>query len=399
MPSVYFTEDDMCTTQKLGIKRVQDWFVANDWSVSTDPEQSDLAIVLTCAGWSKLVDNSLDRIHRLAHLGEDRLAVVGCVNDANPERVSEIFSGRTFATRTLEETIEALIPDARVPLSDIPHASEFRSKADYRLYDLTKRYVNIAAGCSFSCSFCTHKPGLGELRSRTPEDILGQIRELAKGDLRIVALMGMETAYYGRDIGSSYPELLEAVLELGGDFEINVAQFNPVGVTKYHDRLLPLFQTKRITDIQMPIQTTSQRLLKMMYRPPVTREVGSFLKKVREKNTRVVLRTDIIVGFATETMEELEDTLAFVVEVFDEVAVYALEIYPELPAIKYKHLEHSPEELQRRVKYATEYIERHGLMAHGGQQADVDLIDVEKRKEEMRRSRGTCTSANAFEIA
>jgi tRNA A37 methylthiotransferase MiaB len=385
MRKVYFTRDDMCTTLKLEVKRIYDYFLANDWFVTDDPNTADLVLCLTCSGWKKLEQASLQRLRSLQPLG-DKVICVGCTNDNNPTGVAEVHKGRCFPTRKLHE-IDSLIPNPRVKLSEIPQPSTFKSREDYRLYDITKRFVNIAFGCSFSCSYCPHTVGLGPLKSRTVENILSEIENLIAGGVRIVVLTGMETAMYGRDIGTTFPYLLNRVLKMNADFDINIGQFHPIGILKYYDELLPLFSSKRITDIQIPIQTTSDRILKMMKRPLGIEKIAKFLREVKSRNRSVILRTDLIVGFPTETMEELDGSLRFVADVFDEIAIYGVEIREYLHAGKYLGDAFSMEEINRRIEYATRYIESNGKMSHGGQQSEVSLDEVEKRKEEMRRAK------------
>ncbi|MDD5007425.1 MAG: radical SAM protein [Syntrophorhabdaceae bacterium] len=385
MSSIYFTPDDMCTTQKLKVKRISDYFIANKWSVVTDPEAADIVLCLTCSGWEKLETISLDRLRALQYLG-NKVVSVGCVNDVNPRAVAEIHHGRCISMQRLKD-IEDLIPDHEVRLSDIPEPSTFRCKEDYRLYDLTKRFVNIASGCSFSCSYCPHKIGLGPLRSRTVEDITAQVEDLVAENVRIVVLTGMETAFYGRDIGTNYPYLIRKVMEVDPGFEIHVAQFNPAGVLKYCDELLPLFSSTRVTDIQIPLQTTSSRILRLMNRPLKVDKVNRFLKEIRKNNKKAVFRTDIIVGFPTETIEELNETLRFVTDVYDEVAVYAFELRKGLPVERLTDYVLPEAEMAARVEYAVDFVEKSGRMAHGGQQSGVSLTEVEERKEIVRRKR------------
>ena len=300
--------------------------------------------------------------------------------------MAAVHNGRCISSRK-KHMIEDLVPNPKVRLSDIPEPSTFRTKEDYRLYDLTKRFVNIASGCSFKCTYCPHKIGLGPLKSRTEEDVLDQIMDLLKGGVRIVVLTGMETAFYGRDIGTTYPSLLKKVIELDGSFEIHVAQFNPVGILKYADELLPLFSNKRVTDIQIPIQTNSDRILKLMGRAPGVNKIGEFMREVKKHNKMAVLRTDIMVGFPSETVEELEINLEFATDIFDEIAVYATEIREDFPVGRLLDQAFSKEEMDRRVQYATNFVETRGKMAHGGQQAAVSLIEIEKRKQAMRDAR------------
>lgn len=388
MQKVYFTKDDMCTTLKLEVKRIYDFFVANGWEITTDPVQSDIIISPSCVGWENLEKKSLERLETMNRLGKTVISL-GCINHFNPEDVAKVHSGTCIPTQNLEQ-ISALIPNASVKLLDIPEPSTFKNKEDYRLYDLSKRYVNIVTGCSFSCVYCPHRIGLGRVRSRPVEQILEQIKDLIENGVRIVVLTGMETALYGKDIGTSYPILLKRVLELDATFDIHVAQFNPIGISKYYDDLLPLFLNERVTDIQIPIQSKSSRILKLMHRPLATEKVGEFLRIVKNKNKRVVLRTDIIVAFPSETEEELKETLCFVSEIFDEVAVYAIEIRKGLPVEKMKEQAYSLEETQRRIKFATKFLEDKGILAHGGQQTDEYLIELEKRRIALRKARNSC---------
>ena len=388
MSSFFFTPDEMCTSLKLEMKHIQDFFLANDWTPAPAAFKADLVLCITCSGWVKLEQNSLKTLASLQDV-PGRVVCVGCVNEVNPDAVARVHSGPRISTRHLED-IEAYIEDLKVRLVDVPAPSTFRNKEDYRLYDLTKRYVNICLGCSFACSYCPHRVGLGKLRSRTVEDILEQVRGLIKECVKTVVLTGMETALYGRDIGTTYPELLRSVLELDDSYNVHIAQFHPVGVEQYFDELVELCSNERITDIQIPIQTTSRRLLKMMNRPSLSERLAEFLGNIKAANSKVILRTDVIIGFPKETMEELDATLEFATTYFDEVAAYGIELRKELPAGKYIPDQFPRQEIDRRIDYAMDFVESRGCMAHGGQQATVSLLEIEERKQAMRKAKGQC---------
>jgi len=386
MPKVYFTEDNMCTTKKLEVKRIYDYFVANGWTVTMEMDQADIIICPTCVGWKIKEQKSLERLRMANKLGKEVVSF-GCLNNFNPVGVAAVHSGICIPAQSLEQ-VAFLIKEPKVKFCDIPEPSTFKSKEDYRLYDLTKRYVNIVDGCSFACIYCPHRIGLGRIKSRPQQEILTQIKDLVSGGVRIVVLTGMETALYGMDIGTSYPELLRKVLEMDSCFEVHVAQFNPFGVIRYYNDLLVLFSNDRLTDIQIPIQTTSERILKLMRRPLGVEKIGGFLKIVRNNNKSAILRTDLIVGFPTETEEELNESLRFAVDVFDEIAVYAIEIREGLPIEKLKGQAHSSEEINRRIDFAVKFIEDRGKMAHKGQQGeDLSLRNVEMRKEALRKAK------------
>lgn len=388
MKTVYFSEDDMCTTQMLQLARVQSWFLLNGWQVIQDEAKADLALCLTCNGWSLLERRSFERIEKMKKTTkDDALVVFGCINDAHPKQVAKVHQGKTVSNKLIDEQIDALIPDAKIKFADVPHSSTFRTKADYRVWDPKKHFVNVANGCTFNCSFCTHKPGLGKRRSRTKQDIVQQVEKLVAQGVETIVLTGMETGYYGLEHGTSFPDMLKDVLAVDDSFDVHIAQFNPSGIHKFYDEMLPLVQSKRIADFQLPIQTTSSRLLQMMKRPNHYQEVDQFMVEMRRFNNRAITRTDLIIGWPTETMDELNHSLEFAVKHFDEIAAYVIELSPDLPAWKYKPDAFDQEELNRRLAYAKAFIESHGRMAHCGQQDDPTMASVEERRKKMREER------------
>lgn len=393
----FITDDDMCTTQKLNLARVQKWIEANAGSIVDDPAEADKVLCMTCNGWALLEQRSYDRIKTLDEKFHDKMIVMGCVVDSHPGKVKEIFQGPTVRTRSEEpfsfSEIQKVIPEFETPLEQIPAQSVFRRKEDYRDYNLSKRFINIAEGCSFACTFCTHKPGLGPRRSRPVDDIMGQIAKCVEEGVKIVNLMGMETALYGRDVGSSYPDLLRRVLDFSDTYEVHVAQFNPYGIDEYYDELLPLFSNPRVSDIQVPIQTTSTRLLGMMKRKNHSDVVAPFMTAVRAANRRAVLRTDLIIGWPTETDEERYASLDFAGKYFDEIATYTIELSPDLPAWKYQDKAFSPEKLAELLKESREYLEKFNVFAHSGQQDDNTMMSAEEKRRQLRERKAQLAAA------
>lgn len=394
MPRVYFVPDKMCTMLKLEIKRVHDFFVANGWEVTTSPESADKILCSVCVGWDNLEQESLDALDALAGFG-DKVAAIGCVNAIDERRVDAVHRGSRIPSDRMSAAAE-LIPDAAVRFEDVPEPSTFRSREDYRLYDLTKRYVNIAYGCSFSCSYCLHKVGIGPRRSRPVADIVAQVDELRRGGVRVVVLTGMETGLYGRDLDTDFAALLRAVLALDAEFDVHIAQHHPSGLLHFEDQYVELLSNPRVTDLQLPIQTTSERLLALMNRPPLPPRLADVLRAVALRNPRLVLRTDLIVGFPGETWSEFQDAVAFAADIFDEIAVYRFERKTGLAAERMDE-GLGPDEIDRRRDYALETIAASGKLAHNGQQATMDLNELERRRVAQRAAKAAAAGCRLRE--
>ena len=199
--------------------------------------------------------------------------------------------------------------------------------------------------------------------------------------------MGMETSLWGIEFGLSYPILLEEILKIKGDFQIHVAQFQPTGIKRYYDELLRLFSNKRVSDIQLPIQTTSQRIMRMMKRQELSAYVGPFIEELRKKNQRSVLRTDLIICWPSETKTERLNSLNFAGKYFDEIALYTIELNKDLPAWKFKDDAYSIEEMDKIRFESRKYLEEKypNVVVHSGQQDDDKMESAEKKRIALRK--------------
>lgn len=385
MSKVYFAPDQMCTTLKLEAKRLQDFFVANGWSVTDNPENADKIICGVCVGFDSLVSYSLKHIKDLSVFG-DKVAAIGCASGLTTELGESVSLGGSAPTIKIS-TPEELIPNPVIGINDISEPSTFRSKQDYRLYNLSKRFVNLALGCAFNCSFCLHKASIGDRKSRSIEHILEQVKGLVKeGEVKTIVLTGLETGMYGREIGANYSTLLKMIFEVEGDFEVAVAQFHPSGFDHYEAELIKMFSNPRVVDLQVPIQTTSSRLLNLMSRPPLPLALGKILGEISATNPGIVLRTDLMVGFPSETPDEFSSSVNFAAEYFDEISLYRFETRTGLAADKLGD-KISKQETEKRREYAIKILSEKGKLFHCGSQDAVDLTALEQKRQEQRKSK------------
>jgi tRNA A37 methylthiotransferase MiaB len=201
--------------------------------------------------------------------------------------------------------------------------------------------------------------------------------------------MGMETSLWGIEFGSSYPELLKEILNLDKNIQVHVAQFQPTGIKRYYDSLLELFSNKRVTDIQLPIQSTSKRIMRMMKRQELSSYVGPFMQDLRKRNPRAVLRTDLIICWPTETLNERIDSLNFAGKYFDEIALYTIELSPDLPAWEYQKdaLDEKETEIIRRESKNHLLENFKNIVVHSGQQDDDSMESAEKKRIELRKKK------------
>ena len=187
-----------------------------------------------------------------------------------------------------------------------------------------KAWVSIMYGCNNFCTYCIVPYVRGRERSREPEVILKEIRDLVEQGYKDITLLGQNVNSYGKDLGEDidFPTLLERADAIPGEFLLRFMTSHPKDATeKLFDVMARCEKVAPV--IHLPFQSGNTRVLQAMNRR-YTRE--QYLDKVialRARIPDVVLTSDVIVGFPGETTQEFEDTLSLVEEVrFDALFTF-----------------------------------------------------------------------------
>lgn len=303
-----------------------------------------------------------------------------------PQKQSGGGGTLTYPSWDYQRLAEDLVPNPVIQWNAVPLPTNFRAREDYRVYNPKRHFVGISSGCSFACSYCPHKIGAGDIVSRLPSEIISTVQELIDDQAETIIITGTDTAAYGRDINYSFPRLAHDILGIPNNFtKFHIAQFNPEGLFDELSTMIDCCSNKLVADIQLPIQTTSVRLLQLMNRKYSPEGVKGFIEKVREMNTELMFRTDLMVGFPTETENELEDTIDFAIQYFDEIAVYAFEYKHCVPLASLNLHIFPPQEIQRRQDYARERLKSAGKLVHSGGQDIESLLLSDNTKETLRK--------------
>ncbi len=200
--------------------------------------------------------------------------------------------------------------------------------------DRIKAWVSIMYGCNNFCSYCIVPYVRGRERSRRPEDILAEVRQLVNEGYKDITLLGQNVNSYGKDLDEpmDFAGLLEQVNAVPGDFLIRFMTSHPKDATQ------KLFETmarceKVAPVLHLPFQAGNDRILKVMNRRHTRAEYLEKIKALKALIPDIVLTSDVIVGFPGETTEEFEDTLKVLEEVrFDALFTFIFSPRPGTPA-------------------------------------------------------------------
>ena len=200
----------------------------------------------------------------------------------------------------------------------------------------TRAWVSIMYGCNNFCSYCIVPYVRGRERSRDPEQIIAEVRQLAAEGYKEITLLGQNVNSYGKDLGTGYDfaDLLAALDEIPGDYLIRFMSSQP------KDASFKLFDTMArcshvAKQLHLPVQSGSDRVLRAMNRPYDKARYLELITYARKVMPELVLTSDVIIGFPGETEAEAMETVALVEQVrFDALFTFIFSPRPGTPAAK-----------------------------------------------------------------
>lgn len=287
-----------------------------------DYEQSDLAILNTCAVRENVHDKVYGFLGRLKYLKETKkdliIALCGCM--AQEEKVvSHILEKHNyvdivFGTHNIHEFYNMLIE--KEP-SNINVLSYVGSVYENIKYDRDSKYiawVNIMYGCDKFCTYCIVPYTRGTQRSRRYEDIIKEIDELVKNGYKEVTLLGQNVNAYGKDLDQEFG--FSELLKLVSKTNIERIRFVTSHPWDFTDEMIEVIKSNAniMPYIHLPLQAGSNKVLKLMGRKYTKEEYIDLYKRIKKAIPNATISTDIIVGFPNETKEDFEDTLNVVNE-------------------------------------------------------------------------------------
>ena len=316
------------------------------------PRRSDADIILinTCSireNADKRFFGSLGQLKRLHREKPEMIVgVCGCmmqqahIVDAIKKKYSWV--DLVFGTHNIHE-LPALINEILNDRQKIvsvweEHHGIFEGLPAKRRYPF-KAFVNITYGCNNFCTYCIVPYTRGRERSRRPEDILNEIRDLAAGGVREVMLLGQNVNSFGLADGfeMDFADLIYAVNEIEGIERIRFMTSHPKDLS---DKLIGAYRDceKLACHIHLPVQAGSDRVLKRMNRKYTRGSYLELIRKLREATEgRIAITTDIIVGFPGETEEDFQETLSLMEEVkYDSAFTFLYSPRPGTPAAEYE---------------------------------------------------------------
>lgn len=329
-------------------------------------EEADLIVFNTCCVRENAEDKLFGKLGEAKRIKEKRgtiIAIGGCMMQekhiVDKLQKSYPFFDIVFGTHTLhkfpQDLYNVILNKKRIEdIIDID--GEIIEGLPIKRNDNIKASVTIMYGCNNFCSYCIVPYVRGRERSRKPEDIINEVRELADKGYKEITLLGQNVNSYMRNEVlenenekiTSFAKLLYAVNEIKGIERIRFISPHPKDFTE--DVIQAIKKCDKVCKlIHLPLQSGSSKVLKEMNRKYTKQQYLELVEKMKKEIPNLTLSTDIIVGFPGETDEEFEDTLDVVKKVnFEQVYMF---IYSRRVGTPADRMQNQVPEEQKHIRF------------------------------------------------
>ena len=340
-----FIKTHGCQMNEYDSAKMMDLLSEKEEFTATDtPEDADLLVLNTCSIREKAQERVFHQIGRWKKLKDKnpnlKIAIGGCVASQEGKKLSQrapavdiVFGPQTLhrlpnlykeASNTEKKQLDISFPKIE-KFDYLPQSSS----------DTVTAFVSVAEGCNKYCSFCVVPHTRGHEVSRPVEDILVEIEALASRGVREVNLLGQNVNNFKGTFENekkSLAFLIEKVSKVNGIDRIRYTTSHPF---EFKDDLVDLYKDtpELVSHVHLPVQSGSDRILKLMRRRYSAASYLDLISRIRENRPGISFSSDFIVGFPGETDKDFQDTLDIVEKVgFDESFSFIYSPRPNTPA-------------------------------------------------------------------
>ena len=364
----FFTQTFGCQQNVSDTEKIDGMLVQMGFEPTDNKEDADIIIYNTCAVREHAEQRVFGKIGELVQYKRKNpnliIGICGCMMQQEYivdeirkkyKHINMVF-GTSAIYRLPTNLCKVIFEGERV--FDIELTPEVTEEVPIRRTSKFSAWVSVMYGCNNFCSYCIVPYTRGREKSRHPQIVLNEVRQLINSGYKEITLLGQNVNSYGNgtDWGYNFSRLLREISEIPGDFRIRFMTSHPKDATK--ELIDTIASSDKICNhLHLPFQSGNNRVLKSMNRRYTRESYLELINYAKEKIPDVVITSDVIVGFPTETDEEFEDTISLINEVgFGGLFTFIYSIRKGTPAEKMVQVpdEDKKRRFERLVQYQTE---------------------------------------------
>ena len=341
-----------CKVNQYETNAMSQKLIEEGYKIVEHTQKADIYIINTCTVTNMSDRKSRQMIRRAKEINPEAIIIaVGCyvqVAKKEIENIKEIdlALGNEEKVDIVKYCNEIIQKNKKEEIADVMQSRKFAEFGETSYTEKTRAVIKVQDGCDRFCSYCIIPYARGRVRSREPEHIIKEIKQIANEGIKEVVITGIHIASYGKDFKKDYKliDLLEEINKIDGIERIRLGSIEPLLITEeFVQRLVKL--EKICEQFHLSLQSGCDETLKRMNRRYTTQQFEEIVKRLRKAYDNVNLTTDIIVGFPGETEEEFAKTYKFL----EKIKFYKMHIFKYSPR-KGTRAEQMPQQIEPQLK-------------------------------------------------
>lgn len=341
-----------CKVNQYETNAMSQKLIEEGYKIVEHTQKADIYIINTCTVTNMSDRKSRQMIRRAKEINPEAIIIaVGCyvqVAKKEIENIKEIdlALGNEEKVDIVKYCNEIIQKNKKEEITDVMQSRKFAEFGETSYTEKTRAVIKVQDGCDRFCSYCIIPYARGRVRSREPEHIIKEIKQIANEGIKEVVITGIHIASYGKDFKKDYKliDLLEEINKIDGIERIRLGSIEPLLITEeFVQRLVKL--EKICEQFHLSLQSGCDETLKRMNRRYTTQQFEEIVKRLRKAYDNVNLTTDIIVGFPGETEEEFAKTYKFL----EKIKFYKMHIFKYSPR-KGTRAEQMPQQIEPQLK-------------------------------------------------
>jgi len=297
-----------CKVNFYECEAIKENLISHGLILKDEKEPTDISIINTCTVTEEGSRKSKQMIRRLSSLNKEGITcVIGCLAQID-KTIEDIENVKIVIGTTKKETIYDCLLNYYNNLRPINLVDDERLK--FKMDNLkvscfkahTRAFLKVQDGCNNYCSYCIIPYARGISRSKPIEDCINEAKELVNKGHKEIVVTGIDTGSYGKDINSSFFELLKELDKIDGLLRIRISSLE---LSQISDDIINLIKNsnKIVHHLHIPLQNGSNSVLKSMNRHYTKEEFIEKIDYIRKEIPDISITTDYISGYPTETEE------------------------------------------------------------------------------------------------
>ena len=299
-----------CTLNYSDSEVMKGLLVKAGFRIAANESESALIVFNTCT----VKDPTEKKFFYALSKVKKPVVIAGCIPQAEQKDDLRFKDFSVVGVRQLDKIVDVVVETLK---GNVVHHLGMNKNDRLNLPKIRKNglveIIPICNGCLGDCAYCKTRFARGKLVSYEPKVIKKQFESAVKEGIKEFWITSQDNGAYGKDINTSLAELLNALLEVGGNYKIRIGMINPNFFIEQFDDLIKIFKDDRMFKfLHLPVQVGSNRILGLMRRKYTKEDFVQLIERIRKEIPDITISTDIICGFPSETEEEFQKTLELI---------------------------------------------------------------------------------------